>query len=317
MQAVILAAGRGTRLGALTRNRSKAMLPILGQPIFVRVMETLADPLVEEFIIVVSPGDKEIKNFVTRNQPFDGMVRLVEQPEPLGSGAALHCAAPYLHGDFLLSACDNLLPPTKVKRMLACWNEGHDLEAILTLMPVREEQVSSTGIVAVEGDWVIDIVEKPTFEEAPSSIASLPLYCFSRNILKYLPLISRSRRGEYELQDAIRLLIREHGQVRGLRVQDRFTLTTAQDLLAINMQYLEVQHETVLHETVQVGKYTQISTPVYIEKDTILGSNCRIGPSVYIESGCRIGDGASVRDTVILRGTQVQAGASLRETVLF
>ena len=76
--------------------------------------------------------------------------------------------------------------------------------------------VMETGIVELDGEWVVRIVEKPTPEEAPSNVSSLPMYCFGQTLLGYLPEIELSPRGEYELQDAIQMLIEREGRVRGV-----------------------------------------------------------------------------------------------------
>jgi dTDP-glucose pyrophosphorylase len=86
---------------------------------------------------------------------------------------------------------------------------------------------------------VIRIVEKPSPERAPSTVASIPLYCFSRRILEYLPAVARSRRGEYELQDAIQMLIEGGGHVQGEMIAGRLSLTRPADLLAINRHVIE------------------------------------------------------------------------------
>lgn len=316
MQAVILAAGRGTRLGSLTRDRSKAMLPILGQPIVARVIESLDHPSIEDIIILTSPADQELHNFFNHNRTFNGRIRLVEQANPSGTGDALRCAAPYINTDFLLTACDNLLPQSHIKSMLTLWDEQPDLEALLTLLQVSDEQVSSTGIVSLEGDWVTDIVEKPSLAEAPTNIGSPPLYIFSPKVLRYLPYIPRSKRGEYELQDAIRLLIKESGRVRGLMAEKRFTLTNSDDLLAINRHFLSLLDGSHLPKVVEVGKDTEFIAPVWIEAGSQIGRDCRIGPCVYLETGCKIGDGADIRNAVILRGSQIPSGAQVDDRVL-
>ncbi len=315
MQAVVLAAGMGSRLGSLTRDRSKAMLPILGQPIIARVIEMLDYPQVKDIIVVASPVDEELHHFFKQNRSFNGRIQLVNQDRPLGTGDALGCAAPYLKTDFLLTACDNLLPPTHIKSMLNLWNEQPDLEAVLTLLQVPDEQVSSTGIVGLDGDWVTGIVEKPTLAKAPSNIGSPPLYIFSTQLLSYLPQIPRSERGEFELQDAIRLLIEESGKVRGLMAESRLTLTTPEDLLAINRHFLSRIEGSHLPDTIEAGEDMEFIAPVWIDAGSQIGRDCQIGPSVYLESGSKIGDGAVLRNAVILRGSQIPPGARIIDRV--
>ncbi len=305
MQAVILAAGRGTRLGKLSRHRSKAMMPVVGKPIVERVMDTLLANGVSEFVVVSGPGDGEIADHFG---PRPG-VRLVPQLRPLGAAHALGCAAPLIRGDFVLSACDNLVAPEHVGRMLAAWGASPRPNAVLALMPVEPEQLRRSSSVAADGPWVTRIVEKPEPGRAPSSLAALPLYVFSRRILEYLADVPLSPRGEYELPDAIQTLIEAKGRVRGVMVPERLTLTTPDDLLAINRRFLAHADEPLQVATEQIGSNTRLIPPLRIEAGTVVGVNSIIGPEIYVESGCQIGDGVTIRKAVVLNPAVVPDGA--------
>ncbi len=316
MQGVILAAGKGSRLHPITLSRSKAMLPILGKPIVERVMELLLANGVDDFILVVTPEDRDIAHYFLRELTLQAEVRFVYQTEHLGMAKALQCAAPLINADFVLSACDNLVTAADVGRLMAFWQTEPQPNAILTLMPVTRERISSTGIVAMDGPWITRIVEKPTPEEAPSNISSLPLYVFSPRILAYLPEVAPSPRGEYELQDAIQMLICREGRVGGVMVERRLTLTNAADLLALNREYLMHGDGRPRLEPHTVGPDTQLITPLYIEQGTIIGTRCVIGPNVYIERDCCIGDGVTLRDALVLRGATVDDGRTIADRVI-
>ncbi len=316
MQGVVLAAGKGSRLQPITRHRSKAMVPILGKPIVERVMEDLAVNGVDDFILVVSPDDRDITRYFRRQSELKADVRFVCQPERLGMAHAHLCAAPLISGDFILSACDNLMSAGHVGRMMAAWQTPPRPNAVLTLMPVEPDRLGSTGIVETDGPWVSRIVEKPPPEEAPSNIASPPLYLFSPRILDYLPQVRLSQRGEYELQDAIQMLIERDGRVRGVTVARRLTLTSPADLLAINRHYLANSEERTQVADCSLGANTRLVAPLRIEAGTVIGEDCTVGPNVYIERDCRIGDGVTIYNAVVLRGSAVPDGATIADQVV-
>jgi NDP-sugar pyrophosphorylase family protein len=316
MQGVILAAGKGSRLHPITVERSKAMLPILGKPIVERVMEMLVDNGVHDFILVVSPEDRDITRHFRRESSLDADIRFVYQPERKGMGNALSCAAPLITEAFVLSACDNLVAPSEVGRLMTGMQSPQEANGILTLMPVEPERIASGAIVEMEGPWVKRIIEKPKPEEVSSDLASLPLYAFSNKLLEYLPEVRVSPRGEYELQDAIQMLIDRDGKVGGICVERRLTLTNAADLLALNREYLIHGGDHPQLAPLTVGPGTRLITPLHIERGTVIGSNCTIGPNVYIERDCRIGTGVTVRDAVLLHGAQVPDGATVIDEVV-
>jgi NDP-sugar pyrophosphorylase family protein len=316
MQGVVLAAGHGIRLQPITRTRSKAMAPILGKPIVERVMDNLVANGVDDFVLVVSPDDHRITRHFREESEIEADVHFVHQPERLGMANALECAAPLISDDFVLSACDNLISAEDVGRLLAAWQASPSPSAVLTLMPVEPERWGSIGIVEMDGPWVTRIVEKPSPEEAPSNISSLPLYCFSRRILDYLPEVLPSPRGEYELQDAIQMLIQRDGRVRGVTVQRRLTLTNPGDLLTINRHYLASDQDLPQVAPRSVGRNTQLITPLCLERGTVIGDDCLIGPNVYVERDCRIGNRVALRNAIVLRGTVVPDGCVLHDRVV-
>lgn len=315
MQGVILAAGRGSRLRHLTSARSKAMLPIAGRPIVERVMEPLAAHGVRDFVLVIHPDDEAIVRHFRERASVSGRVAFVEQAQRRGMADALLQAKKRIKGDFLLSACDNLVSPDDVGRLLATWHAEPRPSGVLALLPVEPERLGSVGIVERDGPWVTRIVEKPAPEEAPSDVSSLPLYIFSRPLLDYLDQVPISARGEYELQDAIQMLIERQGRVRGCMLPGRMTLTYPRDLLTLNRHYLAQDGER-LWVGASSGPGTQFVPPSIVEAGVDVGAGCVIGPAVYAEAGCRIGDDAVVQDAVLLRDAVVPPGTTIVGQVL-
>ncbi len=308
MQAVILAAGKGSRLNPITLNRTKAMVPILGKPIVERVMEGLAQNGIREFIMVVSREDGEVGRYFREQTTLDADIRFVIQTERLGMANALTLAAPHITGTFIMSACDNLIPPKHIGQMISA-HYSQNSSATLSLMEIAPSIAGRTGVVELQtGGCISRIVEKPAPGEAPSNIASLPLYIFSTKLLDYLPEVSPSPRGEYELQDAIQMLIDRDGQVSGVQTESRLQLTNASDLLALNRHYLTTGGDTPQLAPQSVGQHTHLITPLRIEEGTTIGPGCVIGPRVYIERNVKIGADVLIKDAVILRNTVIEDG---------
>jgi bifunctional UDP-N-acetylglucosamine pyrophosphorylase/glucosamine-1-phosphate N-acetyltransferase len=274
------------------------------------VLETLAGNGVRDIVMVVSQDDREIRGHFAEGSRLDVAIQFVEQPERLGMANALRLAAPYLHDAFVLSACDNLTPAEHVASLIET-HFARRAAATLSLMEIDRSLVSRTGVVEWCDGWVRRIVEKPALEEAPSTISSLPLYVFSPQILDYLPCVQPSPRGEYELQDAIQMLIDATSAVTGVFTLQRLQLTNAGDLLALNRHYLTNGGDTPQLAPRSVGQHTHLITPLRIEEGTMIGAGCVIGPRVYIERDCRIGDGVLIKDAVVLRGSVIADGRQI------
>lgn len=317
VQAVILAAGRGTRLGELSQKRSKAMQPVIGEPMVGRALQELQACGIERFVVVHQPGDQELLRYFEAPRWSSLEIELVPQPEQLGSAHAMQLAAHKIHSDFLLTACDNLFQPDELKEFISSWRSRDELNGLMALIPTPDDLLSRSGVVGLDGNWVTHLVEKPSLEQAPSNIVSMSLYCFSRRLLDYLPSVKPSPRGEYELPGAIQRLIEEHGFVGGHFFTSRLTLTTANDLLEINLEYLRRLGCAFVGDGAQHDQETSIHAPVHLEAGAQVGAGCTIGPYVFLERGCRVGDGARLTNTLVLQEAQVPAGAVLENQVVY
>jgi NDP-sugar pyrophosphorylase family protein len=182
-------------------------------------------------------------------------------------------------------------------------------------MPIEISQASKTGVVMWHAPFVRRIVEKPKPEEAPSNISSLPLYIFSPEILDKLPLVVPSARGEYELQDAIQMLIDSTGRVSGVLTNARQQVTNAADLLSLNLHHLGVTPSLLSCDS-SLPSDLRLIPPVVIEAGVTAGTGCVIGPFVYIERDAVIGAGARVAETLVLRRAEVMAGQNIVNEVI-
>ena len=315
-QSIILAAGKGTRLAPITNTRSKGMLPILGKPFLERIIRGMLSSGLRNFILVVNPEDHEIREYFQKEFSLDVQIQFIDQDRQLGTAHALRLAAPHITGDFFLSACDSLVPEGEMNLLVSTWSRYPGSQGLLSLERIPQKDADKTGIVTLEGDKVSGIVEKPLPAEAPSNISSTPLYAFSSRILDYLSQLPISPRGEYELQGAIQMMIDEGQTVNGIFLKNRLTLTTAEDLLAINLDYLYAQAQRDRVVTKNIGSHTNLVEPVFIEEGVEVGSNCQIGPGVYIEKNVRIGDDVQLENVVVLRNTTIATNTRLKDRVI-
>jgi dTDP-glucose pyrophosphorylase len=316
VQAVILAAGRGTRLHPITLNRTKAMCPIVGKPIVERVMDTMVTNGIRDFVLVISPDDPEIQSYFANQSTLDANIQFVPQLERKGMGHALLQASPLIHADFILSSCDNLVADDQIAALLTTW-EQEQPNGILSTLRVGPEEIVRMGIVELDGDRIVRIVEKPSLEKAPSDIGSVPLYMFSGKMQAYLPLIPKSPRGEYELQDAIQMLIDRDGKVRQFQLPSRIDLTTPADLLALNIHFLPKNQDKIEIQQGILGKNTRFRKPVIVGKNVTIGGDCVIGPNVYLETGATLEDGVQIENAVVLRDRIVATRSQFKNQIVY
>jgi NDP-sugar pyrophosphorylase family protein len=318
MQAVVLAAGQGSRLMPLTQRRPKAFLPLAGRTLLDHVLEAILTAGVDDLIVVLAPDSPPLPSMATRFR----RCRTVVQPIPRGMADAVSCAAPLIEEDFLLSAADHITAPAHVGGLIRRLQEDLSLAAVLSLLPAHQEAgsesvetvLSRSGVVALRGDRVIRIVEKPAPSEVPGDTLSVPLYALRRDVLGLLPQVGFSVRGEREVQTLFQELLAAGCPVIGLLAPWRLTVNTPEQLLQANLDFLNRGEGVGVWADLPAD--VVIQDPVRIESDVQVGAGCCLGPELYLESGSRVGTGSVLEQAMVLRGGVIPAGICLRRRII-
>lgn len=234
-KAVFPVAGFGTRFLPATKAMPKELLPIIDKPIVQFAVEEAIAAGITELVFVtgrnkrsvgdhfdtnlelehqlLSKGKPELRDMVRNIVPQGVSCIFVRQPEPLGLGHAVLCAAPAVGNEpFAVLLADDLMhgPVLPTSSLVDAFDKaGH---AILSVSEVASEDVSkygilkggaqdTNGLIRVEG-----LVEKPRQEDAPSNMASFGRYVFTAEVFDVLRDLKPGAGGEIQLADAIDLL---------------------------------------------------------------------------------------------------------------
>jgi UTP--glucose-1-phosphate uridylyltransferase len=241
-KAVLPAAGLGTRFLPATKAQPKEMLPVVDKPLIQYSVEECVDSGIENIIIVTGRGKHaiedhfdaapELENFLERKGKQDqaNMVREISdlvrfsytrQKVPLGLGHAVLEARDMVDEEpFAILLGDVIMTgPEPATRQLIEIYEATG-QGVIAVVPVPREQVSLYGIVDTEPPVehngrtiyrIRDLVEKPSPEEAPSTLAVVGRYVLPPEIFTYLEHTKPGRGGEIQLTDALRQLAKERG----------------------------------------------------------------------------------------------------------
>ncbi|SFK70464.1 glucose-1-phosphate thymidylyltransferase [Halogranum rubrum] len=204
MQAVVLAAGKGTRLRPLTDTKPKALVTVDGEPLLTHCFEELRTLGAEEFIVVVGYRAEQIIEYY--GDEFRGIpITYTHQREQLGLAHALLTVEEHIDDDFMLMLGDNIFR-SNLDAVVQSQKE-ENVDAAFLVEEVPYEDASRFGVcVTNDADEIVEVVEKP--EDPPSNLVMTGFYTFSPAIFHACHLVQPSDRGEYELPDAIDLLIR-------------------------------------------------------------------------------------------------------------
>lgn len=178
MKAFLLAAGLGTRLRPITDRTPKCLVPIAGRTLLDIWLDTLAGVGVDEVLVNVHHLAGLVRGHL-QSRTGPPIVRLVEEPELLGSAGTLRANRDFVAGEmmFLAVNADNLTD-FDVRLLIDAHRAGG---SIATLSVFRAPRPSDCGIVTVRHGLVVDFVEKPS--HPPSDLANAGMYAFHPSVL--------------------------------------------------------------------------------------------------------------------------------------
>ncbi len=183
MQAIILAGGLGTRLRPLTDETPKPLLPIKGKPIIEHAINNFKKHGIKDIILSVGFKADKIKEYFGDGSKFGVNISYCVEDEPLGTGGAIKKAAENINETFIAINGDNLSDADWTEIIQA--HKRNNAKITLGLYPV--EDVTKFGIARLEGEKLIEFIEKPTVEEAPSNLNNAGAYVFEPDALDILP----------------------------------------------------------------------------------------------------------------------------------
>jgi dTDP-glucose pyrophosphorylase len=214
-KAVLLAAGRGTRMRDLTQELPKPMLEVRGKPVLQHIVEGLRENGLTNLLIVVGWRADVVRDFFGDGSQLGVRIHYKTQTVQDGTGRVVALAREFAGEDpFLLSYGDILVAPDNYSRIRTALESA---EAVLTMK--RSEDVSQGGAVFVNDKFELtDLREKPKPGELTSPWYNAGIYGFRASIFNYIARLEPSPRGEYELTDAIRNLALAGKKVQALEI---------------------------------------------------------------------------------------------------
>lgn len=305
MEAIILAGGFGTRLRPLTYTRAKSLLPIMNKPMISHLIETLPEE-VDKVILAVNYRKNQIEDYFKKNDCGKKII-VNDEPTPLGTGGAVKFAEEHITDRFFVLNSD-IICSLDLKEMIN-FHAKNNAVGTISLWPV--ENVSEFGVADVkENGNIIDFVEKPRKEDAPSNLINAGAYLLEPEVLDYIEtgrLISMEK-------EIFPQIINDTGRFYGFKFSGHWMdIGRISSYLDINKFLLyknDLENYTGKNNTVEGKiKKSTIGNNVYI------GKNSKIDSSIILD-GARIEEGTILSGCVIGENAFVGKNSNLKYTVL-
>ncbi|WP_336135404.1 sugar phosphate nucleotidyltransferase [Natronomonas amylolytica] len=311
---VVLAAGEGTRLRPLTHNRPKTMLPAADRPILEHVLDVLVEAGIERLCLVVGYQRERVQEHFGHAYR-DVPISYVHQEKQLGSGHALQQADGDIEGPVLVLNGDRVIDERIVDDTLDTF-DGRPTVAVLD-----HPTPSEYGAVEVDGDRLVELVEKPDSDEY--GLINAGVYAFDTDVFDAIERTPR-REGELQLPDVIGTLM-DDGEVRAARTDGLWVdATYPWDLLYLTRKLLAEGRVDLpergesgvwVADSARVHEDATLQAPVVVGPDAEIAAGAVLGPNVVVGRNATVGSNATVEDALLDADTRVGAGSTLIDCV--
>lgn len=311
--AIVLAAGEGTRLRPLTRNRPKPMLPATTKPILEHVFDQLIDTGVSNLVVVVGYRRDRVQSHfgsTYRNVP----ITYVTQEKQLGTGHAVLAAESEVNGTCLAINGDQIVDSRIISDVL----EAHDSTAATTIALLQHPDVESYGGVRIDDGIVTDLVEKP--RDSRDYWLNAGVYALEPAAFDAIR-VAEPRIGEHNLISGLSNLIDSEKVVRGATSEGLWVdATYPWDLLDVSFELFDAgvvsgSPETAGHDGAMVHESAEVREPVVIDRDCAVGPGAVVGPYACLGKSVTVGSNAVVERSVIDDDTTIGANATVVECI--
>ena len=309
MKAVILAAGEGSRMRPLTYTRPKVMLPIANKPLIEHLLIAGNSAGITDFVFVVGYRNDQVRDYFLGGEKWGVRIEYVLQCQQRGTADALEKVRDLVGDCFLVMNGDVL-----TSREDLC-----GLASGVGLALAGKEVASLDGLGAVEtkDGKIMRIHEKTA--SPPTKLANAGFYRLTPVIFDAIALTPLSSRGEYELTDALQLLINQGEQISYHKLESWISVTYPWDLLDANEIFMPredqncgmIEKNVSIEGSCSIGEGTRIRSGSYIMGPVIIGNGCDIGPNCFIRpttaigDRCRIGAAVEIKNSIIMSGTKI------------
>ncbi len=303
--ALILAAGKGTRMWPLTEDIPKPLLPISGIPIIKRQIDELKKVGVKKLYILIGYQMNEISDYVDKTET-EIEVNYIIQEKQQGTGHAVKMAENKIKGSFYCLNGDIIINAKNLKKINRCKD--------MAMMVTTVDDGSNFGAVKQKNGYLVSIIEKGKSGKCKINAG---IFIFNESIFTAIDNTKKSIRGEYELTDALELV---SNQIEVIEFEGEWKdIGNPWDLISANENYIDnnkeeingkIEDNVIVNGNIVLGKGSIIKSGTYIEGNVWIGENCVIGPNAYLRKGTvlcgtnKIGAFSEIKNSIFLEGAK-------------
>jgi glucose-1-phosphate thymidylyltransferase len=307
MKGIILHGGHGTRLRPLTHTGPKQLLPIANKPMSEYCLESLRDAGITDIAIIIGGiGSNKVQEYYGDGKNFGVNLSYIHQDSPKGIAHAVRLCKDFVGKEkFVVFLGDNIIQ----KSIDEYADNFLNSDAAASILLCEVDNPSQFGIAEIKNEKIIKLTEKP---KAPlTNLAVTGIYFLTPLIFDLIDDLKPSWRNEFEIVDALQMLLDNHKKIKYYIITDFWKDTgTPEDILQANQTILEnmknysygiKEDDVILEGNIMIGKGTIIKNGSKIIGPVIIGENCLISDNSNIGPNTSIGDNSKLSNCHIER----------------
>jgi glucose-1-phosphate thymidylyltransferase len=307
MKGIILHGGHGTRLRPLTHTGPKQLLPIANKPMSEYCLESLRDAGITDIAVIIGGiGSNKVQEYYGDGKNFGVNLSYIQQDFPKGIAHAVRLCKEFVGKEkFVVFLGDNIIQKSIDEYADNFLNSDADASILLC----KVDNPSQFGIAEIENGKIIKLTEKP---KVPlTNLAVTGIYFLTPLIFDLIDDLKPSWRNEFEIVDALQMLLDNHKKIRYYIITDFWKDTgTPEDILQANQTILEnmknysygvKEDDVIIEGNIMIGKGTIIKNGSKIIGPVIIGENCLISDNACIGPNTSIGDNSKLSNCHIER----------------
>lgn len=320
MKALILIGGFGTRLRPFTLKTPKPLLPLVNRPFLDYQLESILAAGIKEVILSIAYHPELFKEALGDGRRYGLKFHFAEEKTPLGTGGAVKNAQSFIDQPVVVFNGD-ILTSLDLKALIKA-HRDKGAEATIALTRVKDPTVY--GLVETEDDGRVKrFLEKPSWDEVTTNTVNAGAYVFEPKVLAWIPPgVNHSlERGLFPF-----LLQGGHGLFGFVHTGYWMDIGTIEKYLQAHLDILDgkvhVQPEGHRQGSNWLGTGVHLGKEVALDGKAALGARTRVGDFVRFAGGvvvgpdCEIGQGATLKDCVVLDGCRLGEGVRLEGCVV-
>ncbi len=317
MQAVILIAGKSSRLYPFSEQRHKSMLTFFGKPLLDYTIEGLKRAGVLDIVLVVDKKSQASSYFAS-GENFGVRISYVVRNVALGMGDALLGAKDLLQDEFIVLHGHHIDAESLVKKIVEKKQKG----AQSVLLVKKRKDYWNHGVVSVESNRVVSVVEKPKQDQEKEKLCIVGVYLLSKD---FVLALSKTPMEHYQFETSLSHFVEANAVSYVIITEDTVSLKYPWDIFELK-DYLfrtikkregknvlvsksaELIGDVWTGDNVIIREGARVKGPCYLGDNVVVGTNAILRNGVVIERDCVVGAQMEIKNSVLMSDTTTHSG---------